>query len=202
MDETTIKEALRSDVRVKELIATRAYQLYQSRAAEIGSAEEDWYQAEEQIINDLTSKLVEAQQEFWQALNQQQPTLQVGRSFATLVGFMLAKSGLPTQAELYDVQYFTIGLSYITGLFQMGRLFDEAAFLRHFANDSVIVQALRYRLRSLPESPYFTPTSPGEPLKLNDEELKEYLAYAEREIAMLFEQFKTMLLGQAASVGV
>ena len=41
---------LRSDARVRELIEARAFQIYQSRPSEEGGAENDWWQAEQEVI--------------------------------------------------------------------------------------------------------------------------------------------------------
>jgi hypothetical protein len=195
MNENTLREVLRKDLRVKELIGTRAYQLYLSRRPEEGSTEDDWYRAELEVIDDLIRKLIEAEAEAWQIADQQKPELQEARSFATLVGFKLSTDGIPSRSDLFDSRYFTIGLSYITGMFQIGRRIEEESFLRYFSNDDAVVKALLYRIRTDPSSPYRTESVETD-LRVNlvDGELSSFLAHAENEARRLFGLFKKMLL--------
>ena len=92
---------------------------------------------EPEIISELTDKLIEAEAESWLVLEQQQPGLRPAHRFATLVGFMLAAGGIPTRADIYDLRYYTIGLSYITGMFKIGRVLNEETFLRIFCNEEL-----------------------------------------------------------------
>jgi hypothetical protein len=202
MNESAIKEVLRKDSRVRELITARAFQIYQSRSSEEGSPEEDWRQAEQEIIEDLAGKLVEAEAESWQIAAQGEPELQEARSFATLTGFMLANDSLPTRADLFDTRYYTIGLSYITGMFKIGRRLEEDSFLRYFSNDDAVVRALFYRLRTDPSSLYAVKERTGDlSIKFkNDEEHRAYLAYAESSARRLFGLFKRMLMGEPSAV--
>src|SRR5262245_31873562 len=202
MNESAIKDVLRKDSRVRELITARAFQIYQSRSTEEGSEEEDWYRAEQEIIDDLTSKLVEAEAVSWQMAGEGDPQLQEPRSFATLTGFMLAYDSLPTRADLFDTRYYTIGLSYITGMFKIGRRLDEDSFLRYFSNDDAIVRALCYRIRTDPSSPYAVKErAPDLSISFkNDEDHRAYLAYAESNARRLFGLFKRMLMGEPSAV--
>jgi hypothetical protein len=214
MDEVTIRNVLRSDARVKDLISARAYQYYLSRRAtqdgaehdEQNGAEHDWHCAEKEVIDDLVEKLIEAQAESWRAIEDRQPGFQPAHNFATLIGFMLASGGLPARGDLYNPRYYTIGLSYITGMFKIGRTLDEGQFLQLFSNDNAVVKALLYRMRTNPDSPYYSRAvgSEGE-LKVhfdNDEDLSKYLAYAESQARLLFDLFKKLLLGQSVAAAV
>jgi hypothetical protein len=202
MDENTIRSVLRSDARVKELISARAYQNFLARNPDEGDPDNDWLRAEEEVIDELTDKLIEAQSESWRSLEQQQPGLQAGRTFSTLLGFMLANgSGRPSRSDLYDPRYYTIGLSYITGMFQIGQALKEDEFVRRFSNDNAVVAALLYHLRTSPESPYYCEKLPAE-LKVEcrtDEEMSDYLAYAEEQARTFFDLFKQMLMAQSAA---
>lgn len=200
MDENTIRSVLRSDARVKEMITARAYQIYLEHQHEERAPDENWLQAEREIVDELTHKLIEAEVESWAIVADKDPSLQPGRAFATLVGFMLATGGKPTRADLYNARYFSIGLSYITGMFQIGRTLAEEQFLKQFSNDEAVVQALLYRIRTNADSPYYT-TELGDDWRVgfaNDEELMKFLSYAENEARKLFGIFKKMLLAAAA----
>ena len=65
MDENTIKQILRSDARVKDLIDTKAQEYYLQRDPQVHSAQDDWLQAEKDILTEVTDKFLEAQAEAW-----------------------------------------------------------------------------------------------------------------------------------------
>jgi hypothetical protein len=196
MNENTIRNVLRSDARVRELITNRAFQLYQERDPAEGGSDQDWWRAEEEIINELTEKLLEAQAESWQNVVAQQPGLQAAHYFASLLGYILANNGEPTHADLYDSRYYTIGLSYITGMFQIGQTIDADLFLRLFSNDGAVVKALRYHLHRDSSSPYYQPDN--QPVtEVSEAQLPNYLEYAEEQVRNFFELFKQMLMKQS-----
>ncbi|MEW6736615.1 MAG: DUF2934 domain-containing protein, partial [Acidobacteriota bacterium] len=198
VDEVTIKDVLCKDENIRRLISERAYEIFIS-GRNNNDKESDWYQAEREIVGNLVKKILETNRS-WFGIVTPGSIAEKRVSFITLVGFMLAKGGLPSQGDLFNTQYYTIGLSYLTGMFQIGRTLDESTFLSQFANDNTIVQALLYCIRAIPKSPYYT-ASITEDLKVyvdNDEELERYMAYANKEIREFFGLVKAALLGEAA----
>lgn len=197
MDENTIKQILRSDARVKELIDNKAQEYYLQRDPQTHSAQDDWLRAEKDILDEVTSKFLEAQAEAWTDMTNKNPEFKEAYEFATLVGFMLAVGGQPQRGQLYDTRYYTIGLSYITGMFKVGQTIDSEAFTSIFSNDDNLVAALKYYIQTDANSPY-SPDNLDEPISnifADDARTQEYIAYAEKQIRSLFALFKKMLLG-------
>ena len=63
MDENTIKQILRSDARVKDLIDTKAQEYYLQRDPQVHSAQDDWLQAEKDILTELLKSDEKAKEE-------------------------------------------------------------------------------------------------------------------------------------------
>lgn len=200
MNEAFIKESLRSDATVRDLIAARAHQIYLSRSSDSATAEANWYKAENEVVEELYNLLIEVQEQAWRESGEKDSEAQQSRSFVTLVGFMLAKGGVPSRAELVDTRYYTIGLSYLTGIFQIGQSLEEESFIQRFSNDPSILAALLYSIRTNPASPYFTQDRSSD-LRVafgSDEELKKYLAYAETEARSSYKLCRAILLGKSS----
>ena len=110
---------------------------------------------------------------------------------------MLAVGGQPQRGQLYDTRYYTIGLSYITGMFKVGQTIDREAFISIFSNDENLVAALKYHIQTDVNSPY-APDNLDEPISnifADEARTQDYIAYAEQQIRNLFALFKKMLLG-------
>ncbi|MCS6886243.1 MAG: hypothetical protein RMM17_10260 [Acidobacteriota bacterium] len=185
-----IKQKLREDPRVKRLIELRAYEIYSARKGEGESdAVADWYAAEKEVLDGLVDLLAETQSFAWRADG-------CDRTLVALVGWMLASCDLPSQADLVDARYYTIGLSYLTGMFEVGAALDEEDFIRRFGNSPAILRTIAYKLLTSPESPYYSQILPPDlRLEFDDEAgLNKYLEQAELQARAIYAEVRKLLV--------
>lgn len=190
MNRELIRQRLREDSRVRQLISIRAHEIYSSREEGSSDADNDWYMAEHDVIEGLIDLMIAAQEFAWR----QEPG---DRAAVTLIGYTLASNDTPSPADLTDARYYTIGLSYLTGMFQIGQGLEEDEFIRRFGNDPAVLKAILYRLRTSSTSPYYTEELPADlRLEFDDEaELNIYLERAEQEAKALYGEVRRLLMG-------
>lgn len=189
MNRELIKQRLREDSRVIQLISTRAHEIYSNRKADESDADADWYKAETEVLEGLIDLMVAAQEFAWR----EEPE---DRAAVSLIGYSLASNDNPSPADLTDARYYTIGLSYLTGMFQIGQGLEEEEFIRRFGNDPAVLKAVLYRLRTSKSSPYYTEELPTD-LRLefdDEEELNAYLKHAEQEARTLYNEVCRLLI--------
>ncbi|KAF0239853.1 MAG: hypothetical protein FD167_4302 [bacterium] len=125
----------------------------------------------------------------WVLINNQHPNSKTANYFAAVVGFNLMAGGELKEEDLKQVHY-TVGLAYVSGMFAVGRHLEEESFLDSFLNDKLIFDSLKTYMQINSDSVY-----KGKPLSFNhDEELMDFLIYAEKQTREIFTQFKKMLL--------
>lgn len=190
MNRELIRERLREDSRVRQLISIRAHEIYSSREENASDADSDWYRAEHEVLEGLIDLMIAAQEFAWR----EEPG---DRAAIALIGCTLASNNTPTPSDLIDARYYTIGLSYLTGMFQIGQGLEEEEFIRRFGNDPAVLKAVLYRMRTSSSSPYYTEELPADlRLEFEDEaELNTYLKQAEQEVRALYSEVRRLLMG-------
>lgn len=125
----------------------------------------------------------------WELLNEEQPNIRKANYFAALVGFNLMVGEELKEQELKHPHH-SVGLAYVSGMFAVGRQLEEEVLLNCFLNDKVIFDSLKTYVQINPNSLY-----QGKSLSFNcDEELINFLLYAEEQTKEIFIEFKNLLL--------